>query len=362
MTAHSHQAWPDVVREAMTRYFDDSARLVDDKWAESILPLQAHVGARLMERMGLEGSDPVAFASSTHDLLVRWLSAVSVKRVITTGGEFHSLRRQLARYQEDGLQVDWVPSFPRESLRERILGTLVEGPPGALMLSAVFFEDGYVLDGLVEIIDAAQKAGHWVYVDAYHAFNAVELEWPRDRERLFVVAGGYKYAGFGEGVCWMRLPPSCTLRPAVTGWFSEFSSVAEPGLTRTIYGTGGDRFAGATFDGVGLYRARAGLDHWDHWNLDVAALRARSTALTSRLLEGLGSARSLVALAPEKRGAFLALRCDQAARAVGALRDQGIWADSRGPFLRIGPGPYATDAEVDRTAAAVDGLGLSALR
>ena len=29
---HSHHYWPDVTREAMLQYWDDTARLVDDKW------------------------------------------------------------------------------------------------------------------------------------------------------------------------------------------------------------------------------------------------------------------------------------------------------------------------------------------
>ncbi len=29
---HSHHYWPDVTRNAALQYWDDSARLVDDKW------------------------------------------------------------------------------------------------------------------------------------------------------------------------------------------------------------------------------------------------------------------------------------------------------------------------------------------
>ena len=29
---HSHHYWPDVSRDAMLEYWDDTARLVDDKW------------------------------------------------------------------------------------------------------------------------------------------------------------------------------------------------------------------------------------------------------------------------------------------------------------------------------------------
>ena len=32
LTGHSHQAWPDVARDAQQEAFDDAAELVDDKW------------------------------------------------------------------------------------------------------------------------------------------------------------------------------------------------------------------------------------------------------------------------------------------------------------------------------------------
>ena len=44
LTGHSHQAWPDVAREAMTRFFDASALFVDDKWSVEVFPLMDRVG------------------------------------------------------------------------------------------------------------------------------------------------------------------------------------------------------------------------------------------------------------------------------------------------------------------------------
>ena len=44
-----------------------------------------------------------------------------------------------------------------------------------------------------------------VLVDAYHAFNFVPIDWGSARDQLYVTAGGYKYAAFGNGVSWLRL-------------------------------------------------------------------------------------------------------------------------------------------------------------
>ena len=50
-------------------------------------------------------------------------------------------------------------------------------------------------------------------------------------------AAGYKYCQLGEGNCFLRIPPDTDLRPVVTGWFSEFTVLAD----RPARGAGGLR-------------------------------------------------------------------------------------------------------------------------
>lgn len=56
-SCHSHYYWPDVTRQAMLDYWDDSARLADDKWAfffSDLIPtLQQHISNLL--NTGLPG-------------------------------------------------------------------------------------------------------------------------------------------------------------------------------------------------------------------------------------------------------------------------------------------------------------------
>ena len=51
--------------------------------------------------------DAIVFAPNTHDFLVRLFAAAPRRagrlRVLTSDGEFHSARRQFARWEEDGL-------------------------------------------------------------------------------------------------------------------------------------------------------------------------------------------------------------------------------------------------------------------
>jgi selenocysteine lyase/cysteine desulfurase len=355
LTGHSHQAWPDVARRAMAEYFDDSARLVDDKWGDAVFPRLERVGRGVLERLGFATSDAVAFGRSTHELVYRLLSCLPRDaRVVTTTGEFHSLYRQLRRLEEDGLRVTWASAAPRDGLVDRLLDAIVPGVH-LVAVSAVLFEDAYVLPRLGEVIARAVTVGALPLVDAYHAFNVVPLSWGEAQAEVFAVAGGYKYAAFGEGVCFMRLPAR-ELRPAYTGWFADFAALERPrGSGLTTYGAGGMQFAGATFDACSFYRAAAVLDHWEAFGLDVPALREISLRQTTRIREQLLAAGlDVVASAdPERRGGFVAVRVAEAAELVRSLRARDVWVDARGDLLRLGPAPYLTDEEIDRGVSAV---------
>jgi kynureninase len=356
LTGHSHQAWPDVAREAMTEAFDDAARYADDKWEKAVFSRIESVGARVLERMGFDRDDPITFGKSTHELVYRLLSCLPLHerpRIVTTQSEFHSLHRQLARLAEAGAAVEWVDTLPREALADRLLAALT---PGTAMVafSAVLFEDAYVVPRLGEILARAVEIGAIVLVDAYHAFNVVPLAWGPAASQIFVTAGGYKYAGFGEGVCWLRSPRGSTLRPLYTGWFADFASLAAPRSTAVAYGEGGARFSGATFDPASFYRADVTLAHWDHFGLDPARLRAVSLRQTTRILDRLDAAGTagevLSARDPERRGGFVTLRSPRAGAVVERLRERGVFVDARGDRLRLGPAPYLRDDELDRAS------------
>jgi selenocysteine lyase/cysteine desulfurase len=354
LSGHSHQAWPDVAREAQLEVFDDAARLVDDKWGR-VFEIQNEVGRAVLRRLGFAEDDAIAFGESTHQLIYRLFSALDLERahVVTTSGEFHSLYRQLARLSEDGLRVTWVDAHPRAGIAERLLDAIDTGVT-VVALSAVLFEDAFIVPDLLRVIKRSREVGAIPLVDAYHAFNVLPLTWGAEADGVYVVAGGYKYAGIGNGLCWMRLPRDCALRPAYTGWFADFSSLAEPRKIGepVAYGPGGMRFAGATFDASAMYRARAVMAHWDALGLDVSALRAISTSQTRRVMKRLEMRAPDVAIVSDsddrRRAGFVTVRHDRAGDIVSKLRDRGVLVDSRGSLLRIGPAPYLLDEEIDR--------------
>lgn len=356
LTGHSHQAWPDVAREALIEAFDDAALHVDDKWDRAFAAL-SEVRQVIAARIGGH-ADEYAFAPNTHELVTRFLSGLDLRRrphVVTTSGEFHSIRRQLRRLAEEGIEVTWVDAHPVATLAERLAAALRD-TTAALLASTVLFETAERVPGLSQLTAAAQKKGIAVLYDAYHAFTTVPFQVADlGTDPLYVVAGGYKYAQWGEGVCFLRVPRGTSLRPVLTGWFADFGSLSAPHATGPVqYGAAGEsRFAGSTFDPISAYRARAVCRFFARQEMTVPALRALSVQQTTRLYARLAGAPGVVLATPadaDARGAFLTLRTPRAGHVVQALRGEGVYVDSRRDLLRLGPAPYITVEEIDLAA------------
>ena len=357
LTGHSHQAWPDVARDGLVLAFDDAAELVDEKWERAFAAAEA-VREGVAARIGARAED-IALGASTHELVTRFLSALDLRtrpHLVTTTGEFHSLHRQLSRLAEARVEITFVDALPVATLAERVSCAL-RPTTAAVLVSTVLFETASIVPGVAEITRAAQRVGAEVLFDAYHAFGVVPFAVADlGPDPLWVTAGGYKYAQWGEGCCFLRVPPDTTLRPVYTGWFADFAYLTAPRDGRAIgYGPrGADRFAGSTYDPASHYRAREVIAFFERESLTVPRLRELSLHQTGRLLAGLDGFDVLTPRAPAERAGFIALRVANAGDLVRRLRGRGIWTDARGDTLRLGPAPYLTDPDLD--------LALSTLR
>jgi selenocysteine lyase/cysteine desulfurase len=226
--SHSHHLWPDASFDGQMQAWTDAAALADRKWDKvmgEVWPkAQAHVACEL----GSGDPDSIAFSSNTHDFLVRLFSAAPRRspqlRVLTSDGEFHSARRQLARWEEAGtVVVEWVAAEPFDSFGERFLERARSGAHDLLLVSQVLFGSGRLFDQVDQLASFAQPHGPWVVVDGYHAFMAIERPLPEGAaQTAFYLGGGYKYAMAGEGCAFLHAPPGFGERPYVTGWFAEF--------------------------------------------------------------------------------------------------------------------------------------------
>jgi kynureninase len=147
----------------------------------------------------------------------------------------------------------------------------------------------------------------------------------------------------------------------ITGWFSEFSVMAErqrPG--RVAYGQGGDQLAGATYDPTSHYRAAAVFDFFQEQRLTPALLREVSRhqiGLLASTFDALDLDPLVVSrdrsVPLEEIGGFLALRSPIAAALVHGLKARGVTTDARGEVLRLGPAPYLSDQQLRDAVAAL---------
>ncbi len=365
LAAHSHHYWPDVTFEAQQRCWDDAARLADAKWDKvfgDVVPqAQRHI-ARLLK---LASPGTIAFAPNTHEFVCRLISCFPSDRplrVLTSDGEFHSFARQMRRLEEDGLaKVERVAWQPFASFSERFAAAARAGSHDLVFVSQVAFDSGAGIADLNAVVSVVPR-DTVVAIDGYHGFLARPTDLSAIADRVFYMAGGYKYAMAGEGACFLHVPPGYCLRPRDTGWFAAFNSLeAAHDGARLGYDLDGTRFLGATFDPCGLYRMVAVFDWLAELGLGPADIHAHVRTLLDMMVgeldrmgvEALAAGLLLVGLDAPGRGNFLCFATPDAAAIHRRLNEAGIVTDVRGDRLRLGLGLYHAEADVPGIAAGI---------
>ena len=360
LTGHSHQAWPDVALHGQIEAFTDASAAVDDKWDLAFAKAE-RLRQSYRDLLDDPGGD-IALGANTHELVVRLLSSVDLRgrpRLVTTDGEFHTLRRQLARLAEEGVEIVRVPAAPADTLAERVAAS-VDDRTAAVLVSFVLFETSRIVPGLSVVAEACRHRGVELLVDAYHALGVVPFSVRSEGlTDAWVTGGGYKYLQLGEGNCFLRLPAhAATARPVITGWFAEFEDLAAKASGLVGYAPGGDRFAGATYDPTSHYRAVAVRDFFSRQDLTPAFLREVSlhqNGLLASTFDELDLPPEVITRdrsAPrEAFGGFLALTAPNAGETRNKLAERGVLTDSRGDRLRFGPAPYLSDTQLEAAIA-----------
>lgn len=362
--AHSHHFWPDVTREAQLAYWDDCAKLSDDKWGkvfgEVIPKAQRHI-ARILK---LKHPEQIVFAPNTHELNSRILSLFLGKEkvnILTTSSEFYSWKRQLTRLSEHSfINVELVatknvltsPDTFIEGVCEKL-----QSKPDLLFLSQVFFDSGLALTEkqLQKIISSADKRTI-IVVDGYHGFAAIPTDLSQFEGRIFYLSGGYKYAMAGEGVGFMVVPKG-DWRPAYTGWFAEFGDLSKPADKAVGYSSDGMAFMGATQDPSGLYRFNAAWDLFQKDHVSIELIHQHVLELQKAFLKlvppGLFESRNFVPLFSKDlafHGHFLTFEAsnEEAAKTFESqLKSRQILIDRRGARVRFGFGLYQNMADLE---------------
>ena len=348
VAAHSHHPWPDVTFEAQQRAWFDAAALHDDKWelllGEVLPEARKHVAAAL----NLPEAATVTFVPSTHELVLRLLSCLPVPtRILTTDSEFYSFARQVRRLEEAGLAViERVPAEPFGTFAERLLHAAARGNHDLVYFSQVHFNSGFAVTDLNAVTAAVPADETFVVVDGYHGFMALPTDLAPIADRAFYLAGGYKYAMAGEGVCFLHCPPGYGERPVNTGWFAGFADLAEPARPGQVsYPQDAARFQGATFDATGLYRFNAVQRLLRELGLSVAAIHSHVRRLQTYFLDQLNaldlSGLSNATLVPPPE------ILSDAGAVSQRLRTRKVITDYRDHRLRVGFGIYHDENDID---------------
>ena len=361
MAAHSHHVWPDASFTGQVEAWDDAARLADLKWDRVMGEVWPEAQAHVAGELGTGMPDAIVFAANTHDFLIRLAAAAPRAdpgrlKVLMSDGEFHSARRQFARWAEDGwLELQLVAAEPHEDFTARFLETARRGGHDFILVSQILFGSGRRFGAVDELAGLARPVGPWVVIDGYHAFMAIERPFPSSAaQSAFFLGGGYKYAMAGEGMAFMHCPPGFGPRPPLTGWFAEFDDLTlAPG--QVGFSKDAMRFMGATFDPSALYRFNHVRRMLAENQLGTPGISGHVAALHAQLLDAvagsaLGQTELLNPLDGEPHARFLAFRSQHAQRWCAALMEKDCITDVRGDVLRIGLGLYNDGADVDRFA------------
>jgi selenocysteine lyase/cysteine desulfurase len=362
---HSHHYWPDVTRDAVLRYWDDSARLVDDKW-EHIFGVEIPAVQKLIaQELKLQNPSQIVFASNTHELLFRLLTAFSWQKglkVLTTDSEFHSFSRQIARLGEEAnVQVVRVAAEPFATFPDRFVEAAASLQPDLVFVSQVFFNSGVALPDLAGLVNSvAENCQATIAVDGYHGFMAIPTDLSSLEGRIFYLAGSYKYAQGGEGCCFMVVPEHNNFRPIYTGWFAEFGALSAAKNGTVQYSQDGYQFAGATMDFTALYRLRAVLALYQEQQISTELVHQHVQGLQQYFLQSLDkighpwlNRQTLLHNDGVDHGHFLTFRGPSAADVAELsqfLSKHQIKTDYRGDRLRFGFAIYHDIADINLTS------------
>lgn len=161
--AHSHHLWPDASYEGQVEAWNDAAKLADRKWDKVMDDVWPVAQAEVAAELGSGQPDAVVFAPNTHQLLVSLFAAISSTwpiRVLASDGEFHSARRQFARWEEAGAAtIDRVAVEPFDTFSSRFLERAHSREHDFIFVSQVLFGSGRLFDEVDELAALESRRG-----------------------------------------------------------------------------------------------------------------------------------------------------------------------------------------------------------
>ncbi|MCA9277197.1 MAG: aminotransferase class V-fold PLP-dependent enzyme [Phycisphaerales bacterium] len=294
------------------------------------------------------------------------LNAVPVQMpsIVSTECEFDSIDFVLKAYHDkERAFVRWVKPDKNGLMQPETIIKAISSNTDVVVLSAVCFATGQVVQSLKEIIDEAHEKGAIVVLDAYHAFGVLPLDFAA-LGADFIIGGNYKYTRGGAGACYLAVHPRHldssggqsapdSISPIDTGWFAKREPFSYKRSGNSLFAPGGDAWLEATPPVLTYYQALPGLMLTN--TIGVDRLRAYSRTQQKLLADQL-EANGVTPLLLKNRGAYILIEHHDGREAVNRLKASGINADAR-PLpgtdrwvVRLCPDLLNTNAELEESA------------
>ena len=356
LVSNSLGPMPRTVPDKLAEYARDWGDLGVKAWARGWWEMPIEVGNEIAPLMNAEPGEVVmmpnvsiaqsAVASAIdfsggRDTIV--MTALDFPSVLYA---YHALAERFgARIvvveSDDGIGID----------QERLLAAIDERTK-LVAVSHVIFKSAFINDADA-ICRRAHHMGALVSLDAFHSVGIL----PVDVKACgvdFLTGGVLKWMCGGPGGCFLYVSPKVRdeLAPAITGWQAHARPFAfeeqmeyTSGPFRWLNGTPVIPALYASAEGPRILR-RAG----------IKAIRARSKALTSRLIE-LADERGFRVTAPrdpERRGGTVALDVEHGYEVAQELLARDILVDYRvGAGIRVAPHFFTRDEEIDEVVGSI---------
>ncbi|HEU4747275.1 MAG TPA: aminotransferase class V-fold PLP-dependent enzyme [Gemmatimonadaceae bacterium] len=356
LVSNSLGPMPRSVPDRLAEYSRDWGDLGVKAWNRGWWELPVEVGNEIAPLINADKGEIVMMPNVTI-AQTAVLSAIDFPRdrdtVVMTELDFPSVRyayEEMARRlgarvvvvkSDDGLTIDL----------ERLLAAIDERTR-LVAVSHVLFRSAFLMDADA-ICERAHAMGALVSLDSFHAVGIVPVDVKRSKVD-FLTGGVLKWLCGGPGACFLYVSPAVRdqLKPALTGWQAHSRPFAFEDTME--YTTGAFRWLNGTPVIPALYAAAEGPKLLRR--AGIGLIRARSTSLTSRLIE-LADEHGFPVKAPRepaRRGGTVALDVPHGYEVTQDLLSRDVLVDYRvGAGIRIAPHFFTLDEEVE---AAVSGI------
>lgn len=335
--------------------------MVEQEWGDMLITgwnkagwmdLPRRLGDRIARLIGAETGSVVVgdtLSIKVYQALAAALKMQPDRRVILSdNGNFPS-----DLYMAEGLTGLLGDGYELRVVDPEAVGDALTPDIAVLMLTEVDYRTGRLHD-MAALTAKARDLGIVTVWDLAHTAGATDVQLA-SAGADFAVGCTYKYLNGGPGApAFIYVAPrhADMALPALSGWLGHAAPFAFDLSYRP--GDGIDRMRVGTPPVIQMTALDCALDIWDQ--VDMADLRARSIALTERLIAKVAQTCPALELAsprdPALRGSQVSWRFPDGYAAMQALIARGLIGDFRAPdIMRFGVTPlYIGEEEIDRAA------------